>query len=199
MVSPLDKKQPRPASGRGLLSEDRSEINLVPASDREWWAQLSAAAKVRFAALHGKKWSDEETRKLILADPDQADYYDLGADMGRSPGALRARRSQMIHLLKDEYGYPAKARAYLEDKRTNHRYADIGQVYLMLQELGLTDRPVHEQFAMARHLRQPTKGWRGDNSGAILRERKARLSDLKQTLGRLRADGPSKPPSGAGG
>src|SRR5438309_913732 len=132
MDSPKEIKEPRSTSGRGLLIEDRSEIKLVPASEREWWSGLSDAAKAKFAALHGKKWSDEETRRLVLADPDETDYYALGAEMGRSPGALRARRSQMIHILKDEYGYPAKARAYFEDKRANHRLADIGQVYRVL-------------------------------------------------------------------
>ena len=199
MTPPKDKLQPRPPPGRGLLTEDRSDIKLVPASEREWWSRLTDTAKAKYAELHGKKWSDEETRRLVLADPDTADYYSLGAEMGRSPGALRIRRSQMIHILKDEYGYPAKARAYFEDKRTNHRLADIGQVYRVLQELGVLERPVHQQFAIARHLRQPTKGWRGDNSGAVLRERRARVRDLRTTLDRLRRGDPAAPSAEPGG
>jgi hypothetical protein len=198
MASLKHGRQPRPTSGRGLLTEDRSEIKLVPASEREWWSRLSDAAKAKFAALHGKKWSDEETQRLVLADPDNTDYYGLAAEMGRSPGALRARRSQMIHILKDEYGYPAKARAYFEDKRTNHRLADIGQVYRVLKELGILESPVHQQFTMARHLRQPTTSWRGDNSGAVLRERRAQARNLKATLARLRVQRAGAPNSELG-
>src|SRR4051794_28257609 len=87
----------------GLLSEDHSEIKVVPASDRDWWTKLSTGARAKFAERHRKKWTDEETIELITADPDAVDYYELGALMGRGPGALRARRSQMIHLIKEEY------------------------------------------------------------------------------------------------
>src|SRR4051794_38309624 len=107
-----ETKEPRPRAGRGLLEEDHSEIRLVPAADREWWSRLSDAAKARFAKRHRKKWTDDETRRLVLADPDTEDYYGLGAEMGRGPGALRTRRSQMIHLLREEYDYIEKAKAY---------------------------------------------------------------------------------------
>src|SRR5438270_12868007 len=100
---PKKAAKPRPKAGRGLLTEDRSEIKLVPAADREWWSRLTDTARARFWERHGKKWTDEETMALIQADPDIDDYYGLAAKLGRGPGALRTRRSQMIHLIKDEY------------------------------------------------------------------------------------------------
>jgi len=179
-----------------LLSEDHSEIKLVPAADREWWSRLNDTAKARFAARHRKKWTDEETRRLIEADPDDEDYYALGAETGRGPGALRARRSQMIHLLRDEYGYLEKAHAYFDDPKLNHKWADIGQVYRVLEELGYFKLAVHEQFERARHLRQPSESWRGDNSFAVEREQrvhaeavKARLREARASRGRGRDDG----------
>jgi hypothetical protein len=176
------KETKRPPSEGALLSEDHSEIKLVPARDREWWGKLSAGAKARFAARHRKKWTDEETKQLILADPDSDDYYQLGAQMGRGPGALRARRSQMIHLLREEYDYVQKAAAYFADPKENHKFADIGQVYRLLGELKILEMPVHKQFAMARHLKQPSNSWRGDNSSAVEREEKARARALQQSL-----------------
>ncbi len=171
------------SSPRGdLLSEDHSEIKLVPAKDREWWDKLGAGAKARFAARHRKKWTDEETRQLILADPDTEDYYQLGARMGRGPGALRARRSQMIHLLREEYSYVERANAYFDDPKANHKFADVGQVYRLLGELEILDLPVNEQFKMARHLKQPSNSWRGDNTSAVEQEEKARERALRQSL-----------------
>lgn len=167
------KRRPRPDTGDGLLSEDRSAIKLVPAADREWWQALSERARARFAERHGKRWTEAETRQLVEADPDRNDYYELGARMGRAPGALRIRRSHMVHLLRDEYGHVAKAEAYLADPRRYHRWADIAQVYLTLKELGYFARPVRDQFHAARHLRQPAESWRGDKSSRVLRERRA--------------------------
>lgn len=181
------KKPSRRSQGstpRGLLDEDHSEIKLVPAADREWWSRLSDSAKARFASRHRKKWTDEETKRLILADPDNDEYYALGAEMGRGPGALRTRRSQMRHLLRDEYQYVAKAKAYAADPKANHKWADIGQVYRLLGDLGFLDLPVHEQFEKARHLKQPKESWRGDNSSAVEREQRA---NEQAVLERLRA------------
>ena len=166
----------------GLLSEDHTEIRLVPAADREWWSRLNDTAKTRFAERHGKKWTDEETRRLVEADPNQDEYYGLAAAMGRSPGALRTRRSQMIHLLRDEYQYLDKAKAYHADPKKHHKFADIAQVHCILRELGYFDLPVHEQFEKARHLRQPSESWRGDNSSAVQRERRATAEVIKAQL-----------------
>jgi hypothetical protein len=167
------KKGRGPTSADGqplrLLEEDYSEIKIVPARDRDWWSRLGRGAKARFAERYRQKWTDEETERLVRADPDRDDYFELGAAMGRSPGALRARRSQMIHLLREEYQYVGKAEAYLADPKAYHKWADIAQVYRILRELGLLELPVHEQFAYARHLRQPSSGWRGDHSFAAER------------------------------
>lgn len=175
-------RRSRGATPTGLLDEDHSEIKLVPAADREWWGRLSDSAKARFAERHRKKWTDEETLRLLLADPDKDEYYALGAAMGRGPGALRTRRSQMIHLLRDEYEYVAKAKAYIADPKVHHKWADIGQVYRLLGDLGFLDLPVHEQFERARHLKQPSNSWRGDNSAAVERERRATARAVRERL-----------------
>jgi hypothetical protein len=189
---PQNSKKASSPKRRGLLPEDFSDIRLVPAKDRDWWLKLSEPAKARFAERHRQKWTDDETERLVLADPDKADYYELGAAMGRSPGALRTRRSQMIHLLRDEYGYVGKAKAYLEQPREFHKWADIGQVFATLQRLGFFDLPVHEQFAKARHLKQPSGGWRGDGTDEVLREQRVQVEALQARINRLRRKGDSE-------
>lgn len=188
MANPRKKtKDPRPwPTGRGLLSEDYSDIKLVPASERDWWQRLDSPAKMRFAERRRKKWTDDETQLLILADPDEDDYYELAAELGRSPGAVRMRRSQMVHLLRDDYGYPDKAKAYLEDPKTHHKFADIGQVYVNLERLGFFELPVHEQLARARHLKQPSNGWRGDHAEEVLRGRRASADSVRARLAEIR-------------
>src|SRR5437868_2796674 len=124
-----DERRPRAAEPGGLLTEDHTEIKLVSDEDRAWWSRLGPSAKIKFAERWRKKWTDEETQQLILARPDETDYYRLAEAMGRAPGALRWRRSQMIHILRDEYGYKEKALAYLKERKVHHKWADIGQVY----------------------------------------------------------------------
>jgi hypothetical protein len=175
------KREPGRAEDEGkLLAEDHSPIKLVPAADREWWLKLSEPARARFAERRGKRWTDEETVRLIEADPETTDYYELGAAMGRAPGALRIRRSHMIHLLRDEYGHAAKAAAYEDDPKQYHRYADIAQVQRALADLGYFDLPIREQFDRARHLQQPDASWRGDKTSRVLRERRRALEALRR-------------------
>jgi hypothetical protein len=191
-----NESEGRPSSdtrGDGLLSEDRSEIRIVADDERSWFERLPEAAKLRFAERRNKKWTDEETRELVLADPGTTDYYELAEKLGRSPGALRIRRSHMIHLLRDEYDYVAKAEAYLADQKAHHKVADIGQVYRIIKELGWFEIPVSQQFERARHLRQPSGSWRGDGSSAVLRERKARAADMRDRLAELRREVPRDP------
>lgn len=175
-------KRPRPARGRGLLKEDHSPIKLVPEADRDWWEKLSEPARAHFAERRGKRWTDEETLRVIEANPDEDDYYLLGAELGRSPGALRIRRSHMIHLLRDEYGHIDKATAYETDPKQHHRYADIAHVARLLRENGYFNLPVGEQFRLARHLNQPGTSWRGDRTGEVLRRRRQAMSDLKHAV-----------------
>jgi hypothetical protein len=178
MASKQRRGEPRPA----LLAEDNSPIKLVPDADRAWWNQLSQPARARFAERRGKRWTDEETMLLIEADPDEDDYYSLGAKLGRSPGALRIRRAHMVHLLRDEYGYAEKAAAYAGDPKRHHRHADIAHVSRLLHENGYFDLPVSEQFRLARHLKQPSDSWRGDRTGEVLRGRKRALLELERKI-----------------
>lgn len=179
---------PRPRDGviRGLIPEDHSDIRIVPAKERDWWSRLSRPARIRVAAKRGKKWTDAETAQLIRANPTKDDYYTLGETMSRTPGSLRIRRSHMIHLLKDEHGRVASATAYFADPKANHRYADIGQVYRVLRELGILDLPVNEQFDLAQHLKQPSGSWRGDHTSVVLRERRAAVTAVKDAIAKVR-------------
>lgn len=186
------RKEPRSEADRGLLTPDHSEIKLVKAADREWWSRLSDSAKATFAERLRKKWTDEETIALIQADPDKTDYYQLADALHRSPGSLRARRSMMIHLLKDEYGYAGKAVLYQQDRKTHHKFADIAQVHRLLEDLGIMALPVGQQFAMARHLKQPSASWRGDHSGAVLRQRRADVGTMLDRLKERKSTGVSR-------
>jgi hypothetical protein len=175
------RSQSTARNGRGLLREDHSEIKLVGAEDRDWWEKLSKGARARLAEKWRTKWTDEETRQLIEADPETNDYFTLGALMARTPGSLRIRRSMMIHLLRDEYEHVAKAEAYEADPKTHHRWADIGQVHRLLTEMSYYEKPVFEQFELARHLRQPNGSWRGDGTSQVVKSRKAQV----ELIGRL--------------
>jgi hypothetical protein len=172
----------RATKSPGLLTPDYTDIKLVPPEARDWWQRLDDGAKARFAERHNKRWTDDETQQLILADPDGEDYYSLAAKMGRSPGALRTRRNYMIYILRDQYDCVEKARRYLSEPKRFHKWADIGQVFAHIQELGWLDLPVSEQFAFARELRQPRKGWRGDNSSKVLRERRQRARAVQAVV-----------------
>lgn len=180
---PRRKTKGPPPPGGGLIAEDHSDIKIVPAEDREWWSHLPTEARIRVADRYRKRWTDEETRRIVTADPDTTDYYALGEQMGRTPGALRWRRALMTHLLKDEYGWTAKAELYIADPKKHHKYADAGQLYRILKDLGWLDRPVSEQFALGRHLQQPKPGWRGDNTGAVLRDKRDRAVALRIRVG----------------
>ena len=180
-------KNPLPSrNGKGLLREDHSAIRLVPAADRDWWSGLSRGPRVRFAEKYRTKWTDEETQELIEADPTVDDYYVLGARMGRTPGSLRIRRSMMVHLLRDEYEHVAKAEAYEQDPKTNHKFADIAQVHRLLKKLGYYQKPVFEQFELARHLKQPSGSWRGDGTSHVARVRRVQADDLRTRLSAIR-------------
>ncbi len=186
------RKEPPPPKSGGLLAEDYSEIKIVKAEDREWYSRLDQKAKIRVAERFRKRWTDEETGLVIQADPSTEDYYELAARMGRTPGSIRIRRSAMVHLLRDEYDYVERARAYERDPKTNHKWADIGQVQRVMRQLGLFDLNVAEQFALAKHLQQPHGSWRGDNTGAVLRHRRANLTGIHARVQAALARGPDR-------
>ena len=103
-MAPTKKRRRKEAAPiqAGLLPEDLSEIKVVPESEREWWNHLDREAKLRVAERFRKRWTDEETRLVVEADPSSADYYELAAKMGRTPGSVPLRRALMVHLLRDE-------------------------------------------------------------------------------------------------
>jgi hypothetical protein len=170
---------PRKRSGRkrrGLLPRDESPIKLVPLKRRKFWEQIPAEVSIEKAARWRQKWTDEEVGRLVKADPAKDSYELLGAELGRSPGALRIRRSQMIHILRGE----RYAMEYVES--TDHKRADWRQVYKVLKDRGILDLPVTEQFKLAVHLQQPNASWRGDHTQTVLKEKKAKRLRLVQEL-----------------
>jgi hypothetical protein len=98
----------------------------------------------------------------------------------------------MVHLLRDEYDYVERAEAHASDPKANHKWADIGQVRRVMRDLGLFDLTVAEQFAIAKHLQQPTGSWRGDNTGAVLRDRRDDAASIRARVRAARARGPGE-------
>lgn len=161
---------------RGLLPKDHSPINVVPPEKREFWQHIPKEASIETAPQWRVKWSDEEVKKVILADPKKDTYESLARGLGRTPGAIRLRRAQMLHILRgDPY-----AREYVES--TDHRRADWRQVHRVLKELGYLGLPVTEQFRLAVHLGQPSSSWRGDFTQTVLKEKRARRIRIRKEI-----------------
>jgi len=163
----MARKRPERKSS-GLLPRDDSPIKLVPLEKRKFWEEIPAEVPIEKAVRWREKWTDDEVRRLLEADPANCSYEALGAELGRSPGALRIRRSQMIHIIRgDPY-----AMEYVES--TDHKRADWRQVHKVMKAQGVLDLPVTEQFKLAVHLQQPNPSWRGDHTQAVLKEKKDR-------------------------
>lgn len=158
-------------------------LKLVDASRRKFWEQMAVEVEVELAGKFRKRWTDAETARVVLAEPSET-YEDLGRELGRSPGAVRYRRMAMVHLLREEHGAPQRVTAYEEDPKANHKHHDYFQVHRVLQQLGMYDRPVAEQFELAQPLSQPTASWRGDGSSAVAGSA-ANLALLRSDLRRL--------------
>src|SRR4051794_33247238 len=142
-------------------------LRIVDASQRAFWEKVTDEVELVTAGKFRKRWTLAETIRVITADPSET-YADLGAELDRSPGAVRYRRMAMVHLLRDEHGALDRVRAYKEDPKLHHKFHDYAQVHEALDGLGFLARPVNEQFALAQPLQQPTGGWRGDGTSAVL-------------------------------
>lgn len=158
-------------------------LKLVDAGKRRFWEQMADEVEIELAGKFRKRWSDAETARVILAAPSET-YEGLGQDLGRSPGAIRYRRMAMVHLLREEHGAPERVQAYEDDPKAHHKHHDYYQVHRVLQELGMYERPVAEQFELAQPLSQPTASWRGDGSSAVAGTA-GPLAVLRKDLSRL--------------
>jgi hypothetical protein len=162
------------------LPKDESPLKLVPPEKRRFWEAIPAEPTIETATRYRQKWTDGEVKRLVTADPARDSYESLAQELDRSPGALRIRRSQMIHILRGE----RYAMEYVES--TDHKRADWRQVYKVLKELGTLDLPVTEQFRLAIHLQQPSASWRGDHTQTVLKEKKAKRLRLVQEVKAMR-------------
>ncbi len=158
-------------------------LRFVEADRRRFWERMADEVEVELAGKFRKRWTDAETARVILAAPSET-YEGLGRELGRSPGAIRYRRMAMVHLLREEHGAPERVQAYEADPKAHHKHHDYFQVHRVLQELGLYDRPVAEQFELAQALSQPTASWRGDGSSAVAGTA-GHLAALRKDLSRL--------------
>jgi hypothetical protein len=142
-------------------------LKIVDASQRAFWEKVTDEVELETAGKFRKRWTLAETIRVITADPSET-YAELGAELDRSPGAIRYRRMAMVHLLRDEHDAHDRVKAYKEDPKLHHKFHDYAQVYEALAGLGILARPVHEQFELAQPLQQPSRGWRGDGTSAVL-------------------------------
>jgi hypothetical protein len=142
-------------------------LKIVPAAHRKAWEELAREVAVDIPPEFRQKWTRAATARVILAEPTET-YEDLAKELNRSPGAVRYRRQAMIHLLKDEHGANERADDYRSDPKIHHKHHDYYQVDELLRELGVYEMPVVEQFELARPLRQPSAGWRGDGLSAAV-------------------------------
>ena len=161
---------------KGLLPKDHSPIKLVSAEKREFWQQIPGEANIETAPQWRAKWSDDDVKKVILAHPGKGNYESLAKELGRSPGAVRLRRAQMINILRgDPY-----AREYVES--SDHKRADWRQVHRVLKDMGYLELPVTEQFRSAVHLDQPSPSWRGDFTQTVLKGKRARRLHIREKI-----------------
>lgn len=170
----------RVAAGHRLQLNPQA-LRVVPAAHRKAWEELGRQVQIDVAGRFRKKWSDAETLRVIVADPDET-YPDVAEELDRSPGGVRYRRQAMVHLLREEHGARERAEAYREDPKANHKHHDYYQVDEVLRSYGFYARPVSEQFAMAKPLRQPNSSWRGDGTGSVLATGNRELRELLRNM-----------------
>jgi len=171
-----------PGPRRRRLQVNPKALEVVPAEARKFWERIADDVELDIAQKFRKKWTIAETTRVVVASPDET-YEGVAAELGRSPGAVRYRRQAMIHLIREEHGAPERVHAYRQDPKTNHKFHDYHQVHEVLEQLGVYDLPVAQQFALAQPLRQPSKGWRGDGSSAVLSA--GRFGALRDEISRL--------------
>lgn len=161
-----------PDSSSRVRVTERMQLNpeplaVVDESRRRFWEELADEVQINVPGGFRKRWSKAETVRVISARPDET-YEEVAEELDRTPGGVRYRRMAMVHLLREEHGAVERVRAYEADPKANHKQHDYWDVHLTMRELGLYDLPVWQQLELAKELRQPSKGWRGDGTGAAL-------------------------------
>jgi hypothetical protein len=158
-------------------------LKVVDGAKRDFWEKVTDEVQLDTAGKFRKRWTLADTIRVITADPTET-YADVGAELDRSPGAVRFRRMAMVYLLRDDHDATDRVRAYRDNPKLHHRYHDYAQVYEALEGIGWLQLTVTEQFALALPLQQPTAGWRGDGTSAVLNS-SSKATQLREEIQRL--------------
>ena len=159
----------------------KQDMRLIPRASREVWYR-DRPAEIKVPKGYRRKWTDDETEQVIRVTPSSFKSYQEFADSldpPRTAGAVRWRKSIVIHLLDGE------TYAIRRAESGNHKYHDWAQVHRVLKERGYYGLPVSQQMEYARHLPMPSASWRGDGTQAVLRERNLGKLDTTTALREL--------------
>ena len=182
-------RRPKPRTEPSLLQKDTRPIRLVAHGKREFWEKIGAEPVLLMGRKnHGKRWTEEHILRIITADPEVDTYGALAEGLGRSDGAVRLIRAWAGHILRGEYEEQWRAWVESEDPKVRANKHDKILVYKVLKEHGYFDLPVTEQFRLARPLRQPRGGWRGDRTGEAIRRRNRRVAEIQARVMRMVED-----------
>ena len=159
----------------------KQEMRLIPRASREVWYP-DKPAEITVPKGYRRKWTDDETERVIKVTPASFNSYQDFADSlnpPRTAGAVRWRKAIVVALLNGE-SY-ARERA----ESGNHKYHDWAQVHRVLKERGYYELSISQQMEYARHLPMPSSSWRGDGTQSVLKERNLRKLDTPAALREL--------------
>jgi hypothetical protein len=157
-------------------------LEVVPAARRNAWHRLAQDVELDIPSGYRKRWTRTDTARVITAEPSET-YDDLAAELVRTSGAIRYRRQAMVHLLRDEAGARARVELYRSDPKMHHKHHDYHQIDELLEDLGIYEMPVSQQFEIAQPLQQPRSSWRGDGTSSALAG--VALRQLREEIRRL--------------
>lgn len=168
---------------RRLLRKNDRPIRVVRKDKRSVFQKIedNRVAQLHVPDKHGKRWSPEDIKRVLAANPETDTYAGLAAELRRTDGAIRRVRTWASHILRGEYEDRWHAWVTSTDRRIKANKHDVILIHAVLTALGYLVLPITEQFKLARPLDQPSRGWRGDRTGKALRARRQR------TEGALRA------------
>jgi hypothetical protein len=173
----------RDQARRKLLRKDTRPIKVVGREKREFWERIETKpVRIGVARNHGKKWTKDQIKRIITANPENDTYQTLAAELGRSDGSVRLIRTWAGHMLKGEYEQDWRRWVESTDPRVRANKHDRILIYEVLEELGYFDLSISQQFKLARPLPQPRAGWRGDRTGEALRRRRSRVAQVQARL-----------------
>ncbi len=186
------------SSKQQLLRKDARPLRVTDKDKRSVFHKVeeNRVAQLGIPEKHGKRWSEEDVARVVSATPENDTYRELAAELGRSDGAIRHVRAWAGHILRGEYEDKWRAWIASTDSRVRANKHDVILIHSVLRSLGYLDRPVTEQFRLARPLGQPSGSWRGDRTGRALRARRQRTAGALRAILALKEGDQLEPPSG---